>query len=592
MMATNNQLPDGVKLDQLRSNWSTAYSEYGRAFRRVQLLDAADRGRLWEALRTSFPSYQILPDTNHVNYVKNNLLASIYTVTKSAQVSPTSDNDKDIVMRINVMLDYYWSLANVGDYQMQAGERAALTNLGITQVGWGNFITGSGKDVRYNDGPVLKNIDPTHFMYDPYAINFENASYCMTWDIMHESIIKSNPNYAKAFEGYLASSRTGTSAETVELLRDKPTNSTAQSQRGYHKLIIHWIRKDGKVYEIHTIDNAYVLHVKDIRPNCFPFALLYCNLPSGDLIGTSQAALIFSNSVAYNLMNSIVLTAEYKNQRPPVFVNMKSGINMATFLKHHNDADYAFIVQDDASRAVHYQQFPPPSPIIQQMQQSLSYDMQFITGIDGRYTGRDTGSIITTGGIESMLDQVTLIDAPKVKNYETYTKQLTQLMLDNLVEFGGKRKYFVKQKNGIDYESVEIDFNEAKDTIFDYEINISTELPKNKARLTQLAKALMEAQMQYAQSGQKVELITPEEYVMWQDLPNKEYMLERMSIQRSADYVAKVSEALTTFSELTKMGMPSEDAIDLTAMQMQSNETPGMGMPEIPQVAPEQELTF
>ena len=77
----------------------------------------------------------------------------------------------------------------------------------------------------------------------------------------------------------------------------------------------------------------------------------------------------------------------------------------------------------------------------------LPEDIQIISGVDGKYTGRDTGSIITTGGIEAMLDQATLIDAPKIANYENYTKTLSKLVISNLIEYSNKRTYFVKDPN-------------------------------------------------------------------------------------------------------------------------------------------------
>jgi hypothetical protein len=210
-----------------------------------------------------------------------------------------------------------------------------------------------------------------------------------------------------------------------------------------------------------------------------------------------------------------------------------------------------------------------------------------VTGVDGRYTGRDTGSIITTGGIESMLDQATLIDAPKVFNYEMYTKRLTQLIIENLIAFGGSRKYYVRNEKKRTVDEVTIDFTPMTSGIFDYSINISTDLPRNRARIAQIAKQLMDSQLQYSQGGSKVDIITPEEYLMCQDLPNKEYMLERMGIQRSSDYMAKVTEIIYTFGELVKNNVDPNDAIGFTAAQMQANETPGMEQPAPPMAMPE-----
>lgn len=580
---TTPKLPEGITLAQLKENWDTAMREYRRPLKRIQLLDAADRGRMWEALKAKcLPCYQILPDTNFVSYVKENILASVYSVGKCAELLPTTPEDKDLVAQLNIALNHCWSLSNVAQFQMEAGERAALTNLGITQVGWDAELSGGNGDYSYQGGPVFKNIDPTKFMRDPYASNLDTAGYCMTWDVIHTSVLKKNPLYKDTLTEYLKNSNRTNTTETIELALDGPRKMQAQNAKDYVKLIVHWVRYADGIAEIHTIDNKYILHViPKIVPEAFPFALLYCNLPAGDLIGTSAPARVYANTVAYNLFNSILMTAEYKNQRPPKYLRSDTGLNIASFMEHGNDADYTFVVSGDASKAVHYHQYPTPSPSAFTLMNHLPEDIQIISGVDGKYTGRDTGSIITTGGIEAMLDQATLIDAPKIANYENYTKTLSKLVISNLIEFSNKRTYFVKDPNSTQYKSVTVDFPNVKaDEIFDYQINISTMLPKNKARIAAAANIVMEKQMQYAANGQNVTLIEPEEWLACQDLPMKELMLERMNIQRNQDYLSKVTEILFTFSELVKQGMPAADAIAQTAATMQDKETPG-GVPQV-----------
>jgi hypothetical protein len=211
-----------------------------------------------------------------------------------------------------------------------------------------------------------------------------------------------------------------------------------------------------------------------------------------------------------------------------------------------------------------------------------SANMQLVTGIDARYTGRDTGSIITTGGTEEMLNRVTVIDTPKIMNYEEYAIKLTKLILYNLIEFCPKRKYYFKVPNKPNtWKSVEVDFpNIDNETIYDYEINISSELPKTKQRIAQMANMLMEKQMQYRESGSNVDLITEEEWLMFQDLPNKEYMLERMGIQRSTNALEQTSQVLFNYAELIKQGINPEEAIMQTAEGLKNTQ---MGVPPAPQ---------
>ena len=574
----NNKLPDGVTLAGLKEKLNLCSTEYSKAFKRAKLLDAADKNKLWKAINAKYPKYQILPETNHVSYIKNNILASIYTVGKSASLIPTSEKDKEIVEQLNIALEHIWSKLDVPYYQYQAGERAALLNIGITQIGWDNdYQSGSG-DNFVKGRVVLKNINPLKFMRDPYAKDLESASYCVTWEDYHESVIRSNSKYKDSFEEFKKTSRYTSSSDTIVYQETDKVSPSANNKKGYYRVYMWFIKnKNGKISEVHTINNEFVLYkVDEIKPNMFPFAILYCNLPADDLIGTSEPSKIFSNSVAYNLMESIIATAEYKNQRPPRFINSQSGINVNAFSKHGNDADHTFVVQGDATKAVSYHQYPQPTNAAYQMIGLLGNDIKNITGVDDRYTGRDTGSVLTTGGVESMLDQVTMIDAPKVLNYERYCKHLTKLIIYNYLEFSIKRKYFIKNPKTNMWRTVVVDFPKIDaDTIFDYGIQISTELPKNKSRIESVVNHIMEMQMQYKGAGIDVDLITPEEWLEFQDLPIKEFMLERMGIQRTKSWTEAVSQIVTQYASMVEQGVQPDEAINAVANTMAQQSSGG-----------------
>lgn len=561
---------DKVKIETLKEYFDTCKTEYSAEQRRMKVLDAADKGGIWKALNAKFPSYQILPDTNHTSYIKDNLVASIYTVAKCADLLPTSKDDKGIVTHINLALDQIWNQANIGHIQMQAGNNAALHNIGITQVGWDESIITTGNTAQRGQVKV-KNIHPLKFMRDPYATDLQNAGYCMTYERYHKSVFLSNENYKEEFQKYV------TGEFNTGAMFDMPEVSDAKqpSNKDYYALVTFWVKvyREGKIQidEIHTVNIEHILeYKKDIKPSKFPFALLYCNDPGDSLIGISSPARAFANSVAYNIMDSISCTAVYKNQRPPKFVSSQSGLNLNSFSQHANDADYTFVVNGDATKAVHYQQFPNVDPNAMNIKMSLQQDLQMVSGVDDRYTGRSTGSIITTGGTQEMLNRVTVIDTPKINNFEDYTKQLTDLVLYNFIEFGSKRTYFAPVPNKVDeYKTIEVDFPKIKSsTVFNYQINISSELPKNRARIAEMANQLMEKQMQYQQSGQEVDLITPEEWLMLQDLPTKEYMLDRMGVQRLNTALEDVSQTLFQYAELTKNGMDPNTALMAVAKSM------------------------
>ena len=553
-----------ISLSKLKDMWDTAKSMYAKDHKRMKLLDATDRGELWKALGAKFPPYQILPDTNYVSDVKNNILASLYTVAKGATIEPTDEEDNQMVQDLNIALEHIWDITDIGYYQFRAGERASLLNLGITQIGWDEEIVGGHNSYKYKGNITAKNIDPIKFMRDPYATSLETSEYCMTYDVYHKSILMQDKRYKEEMKKFL-------DKQAVSALVDIPKNAiekTPSEDKGYYTLIIFWVRHHGDIYQVDTIGAEHILCWKKVKPNHFPFAELYCEEPAGALIGSSPCAKIFANNVAYNLMDSITLTAELKNQRPPKFISSQSGLNVSAFSKHGDEADKTFIVNGDATKAVHYHQFPPISPAMPTIKQSLQYGIEQVSGVDGRYTGRDTGSIITTGGTEEMLNRVTIVDTPKIALYENYAKQLTKLVLANLVEFAPKRKYLVKKPNETKWSTVEIDYSELRgtsDAIFNYAIDISSELPKNKQRVEQMANQMMEKQMQYQEQGRNVQLITEEEWLMFQDIPRKEYMLERMGLQRRKNTIEEVSQTLFGYADLISKGATPDDALLATA---------------------------
>ncbi len=563
-----HELDEDKLLAKLKHDWDTCILHYAKVHKKMRLLNSTYNGDLWKAINAKFPPYQILPDTNWISYVASNLTASLYTVAKSAQLVATDENDVEICEVLNVGLEHEWDVNNVGYFQFQAGERAALLNVGYTQVIWDEHHGKTG-DVVYN------NIDPMKFMRDPFARSLDDSGFCIYYDRFHKTQLLSNPRYSKVFKEKIIDKQIASSTERLPSYTEERPLSDSNN---YYNIIVEWVKMpDGTINEYHTVDHSVLLLCReDIKPSMFPFAELFCNMPGSSLIGTSEPAKIFANNIVYNLMDSIAYTSEYKNQRPPKFVNRQSNLNLAAFTKHGNEADRTFIVNGDASKAVHYHEFPQVSPQLATMQQNMGFNIKSLSGVDDRYTGRDTGSIITTGGTEEMLNRVTLIDTPKVMNYERYCRRLTELTLKNFLEFSPKRRYVVKddEKSTLEkavYKTIEIDFPKVdSDILFNYSIEVSSELPKNKQRTQAWANNMMEKQMQYQQAGMQIDVITPEEWIRAQDVPYKEQMLKRMGVQAGLNAYIEAQNVIAEYAAMLERGDLPEDAMAMAADGLQA----------------------
>ena len=577
-------LPEQVTLESVKNRIKDTESQYTKVVERMRLLDGTDRGQLWASIKAKFPKYQLTPDSNWVNYIKENLVASIYTTGRHAELMPRSMDDREFCVEFNAAMDIIWDNVKAEYYQFLAGERAALLNIGITQVGWNKDLIGGTKNHWYQGDITFKNIDPMKFRRDPYADVFDNAEYCYYFDDYSLEIIKTKPRYKerlKEIEATLGKLKdAGGLISNVDQVKERQTSNT--SSTNYHRLTYYYTiytdsskgNKEGyKIAEIHLLDDKYVLYCNpDLKPKMFPFAILYCNEPAGDIVGTSEPAKNFHSNLTYNLLNSIYATHAYKAQRPPRFVNAASGINLRQFAKYGNDADKTFIVNGDASQAVHYAQFPQLPPELLQVKQDLGRDIKDVSGIDEMYAGKNTGSIQTTGGMDTLMESTTARDNQKILLYEEYTKRLTELVVNHMVAFGDKREYTVRDPITQQTKTIKFDFPNVDDDIrFRYSLDVQIYLPKNKARLASIANMLLEKQAQYKPDP---EIITVEEWLLMQDIPFRDMIFKRMGIQRNTSITEKVAKTLEMFATLVEGGVDPDMAVEQVANQLQADEQP------------------
>ena len=575
-------LPEGVSLQSIKDRIKETDTKYTKVLQRMRVLDGADRGKLWDVVEAKMPKYQLTPDSNWINYIKENLVASIYTTGRYANLIPKSEDDKKFVIEFNSALETVWENIRADYYQFLAGERAALLNIGITMVGWKKNTIGGTKNHWYQGDIMLKNIDPMKFRRDPYADVFDNAEYCYYYDDYSMSIIRSKELYAKRIQeiekqiGKLKDQ--GVISDTVPAATDRQKTNTAQTN--YHKVTYYYTMytcsdkddKEGyKIAEVHLLDDQYVLYCnKDLKPKMFPFAILYCNEPAGDIVGASEPAKQFKSNFVYNLLNSIYATHAYKAQRPPRFVNQSTGINLRQFAKYGNDADKTFIVNGDATKAVHYAQFPALPPELLQVKQDLGRDIKDCSGVDEMYAGKNTGSIQTTGGMDTLTEITAQRDNQKILQFEMYTKRLTELVVNHLITFGDKRTYTVSDPITQQIKTVELNFPEVDDDIrFRYELDIEMYLPRNRARLSSVANMLLEKQAQYKPDP---EIITVEEWLLMQDIPFKDMIFKRMGIQRNTRITEQVAQTLEMFATLVDGGVDPDVAVEQVANQLQAQQ--------------------
>lgn len=558
-----------------------------------KILDAYDAGKFWDTVKVKLPSHQIIPDTNYIFHTKINQLNSVYAAPYIADVVALDPGDQDESRQINKLLEFSYNRLRLGEKQLEIGERAALLNVGYLQFAWDTsakyVIETSEKETKTNitNGDlVVVPRDPFSVRLDPNFKNFqEGRAVFITTEESYENLLAKYPTCreellalanqekeeAKQNAGVVVVNTASPHLTGTDHLMQDITRTNLGILPVYiaYKKVPHengGYRVDQIIY---TSGDIVLEYRKGIKPNYFPLVLLYNMPPERDAYGVGLCARLLRNALAINILDSVAVTHTYAAQRTPWILDARSGLTAEGLKKDINNPDRIFTVNSggNAKEALQRLDYPNLPANLQQVRDSLENAIEKISGIDDRYTGRDTGSVTTTGGMERMQQRVSMSDNTRISMIEKYARDLTSMMLDFYIEHGGKRYatandgYGEKEK---DVVSVDFTKYKGKNKPFLYSIHAAPLLPKSRARLAEAANIIMQVQMQY---GGQIQLLTPEEWMFFQDFPQKDMILDRMKLDRLRNDHEEIASELTSFSAMTEQGMRPEAAVDTLAQE-------------------------
>lgn len=578
-----------AEVDQLLKLFKTQRSRKERVWR---MLDAYDSGEFWDTIRSRLPKHQIIPDTNHVFYVKDNIVNSTYAAPYIADVLPTDPGDQEESRVINKFLEYEYNRHNLGEKQLKIGTRSALLNCGFLQLGW-NADTSFKVGDHTNKGEIeVTPRDPMSVLLDPNYDDFQDgrALFILSED-SYESIVSKYPDAREEIDEMVRRNKEDDIAvvnpvNQLDLGKGYFNKDVHPTAEGMLPVFIAFRRvpKDngGERIDqiIYTTNHIVLLAKKDIKPSYFPVVALYSTPPEKDGYGIGVVQRILKNAMTLNILDSISVTHVYASQRTPTVLDTRTGLNPARVANEINNPDRVFAISDgDVTRALQKLEYPPLPANLEFIKRSLEEAIEKITGVDQKYIGRDTASVTTTGGMERLQSRVSMTDNTRINLIEKYAKDLTRMLMDFYIHFGGVR-YFATNPDYMEEqkEALEIDFTKYKGKHdgkhqFTYHIEASPLLPKNRARLAEAANLIMQVQMQY--QGQ-VELLTPEEWLFYQDFPQKDMILDRMKLDRLKDDYEEISSEIASFGAMTEEGMRPEAAVDQLAQERKTKREPGV----------------
>jgi hypothetical protein len=576
------------------------------------VLDQFDRGQQWEG--AAIPPWVPKPVTNFIRYFRTLKRANLASAIPSAHFYSEHPADVETVRNLQKAYEHVWYMEKVDRTIRRCIDRALLQGTAIayvynddTYVG-GKYYGEEDPDNHLYVGKIcVKRIPNGNFFPDPNAYSLDECKYVEITEVVPLQEVKNTPAYQK-YAGKKLNDITSADLDfdsdaSGDFYRRENTklNTSLTNVKGDELVTVHthWERyknKDGKwqvdvSYYLRNSD-FFLLRIEDVKPSEYPFAIMYDEEEENDFWGRSTCQDVIENS---KIMNRIAQTAAIiatLHQNPQKIIWKESGINAQEMAKTGNLAGKTWSSNVPANQAVNYIQPPDISRSLFEVEDRLKNDMREIVGVTEAYTGNSVGSLTTSTGVNSLIERASVRDKDKMVQIDAFVEQVSYLILLNVMHGWDRvRPIMSIQPNG----EPRYDLYEPLDpiTMDNLEIrvksNVYARAPITQESKRQQADKLMQMQGQF---NYNPPLITPEEWLKFQDFDMQEEIMKRMEQDRkkmeqnTVDNMAKQALQLgVMISEMLQQGVSMQDA-QVEAMkfaqQLQQQQTEGGQAPNAP----------
>lgn len=544
-------------------------------------------GTFWEVFKEKVKEHTIIPDTNYIEYVVNAFINSIYSGLYIPEAEAIKSEANQYIPFLNAFIEYTWKKSNMKKRYTEWGENVTLYNMQPVKI----YIEKCSKGFKGEDGKAVKKeiseakletISPFSIYLDPSAKDFKEGQAIFIAKNVSVYTLLQDERYKEKVKAYINNNK-----EFVMMNREDGTFEAVGNKT--ISTIEFYVKDDGGIIEGMIIDNKQLIYKNTLSIKEFPIEILYQRKPNDGPYGVPLVSKIINSYIALNLLDSMDATQPYLAMNRPKFFDIRSRINPRAFKNYGNTPGATFGMFGDPAKGVYYQdiQFIQDTTNIKQR---LEMGIFNVTGVDPAYKGRQTNSIITTGGVEAQQARVTMMtdNAPLVA-LESFVEDLATQFLNYNIHLN--EKIGIDLGGYLDKDGKKV-FKELKDVEFKFVLESKPYVPMTKETLFEVMVRLYEMQGQYKF---QIPLILEEDLIDEMPIPaiKKERFLQRFTKEKANTDALKRRETLLTFANLFQQlqggGLNEEEAatealniMDQEAMAMQQDPTLGMnpqGMP-------------
>ncbi len=528
-----------------------------------QELDAFDRNQQWDL--KAAPDWLPKPVTNFVHlvkYTKRAALSMENPTGKLRTVSPAKE--------LNEGFQYTWERIKGRKVVRQNIETAKLLGTAIAHVYWNENKEGRlGTTVQGDEGYqfegeiCIREIDPSSVYPDPNAFSLEECEFIHVVERKPISWLKKNPK----FKQYMG---------TIEKLLENNDNPLERGEmyvrdyttetKGLIDFHSHYTKEPNgeggfNYYVTYVAGDKQLGQKQQLRPNRYPFAILYDFPQRHDFWGMSTCQFILDNQRIINKVESIIAMIGTLMQNPQRIISRQSGIDPNEMSTYGNLPGMTWQSNDNPSQSVHYVQPPNIPQVLFNLLENAKANIREITGLTEAYLGQTVGSLQTSSGVQSLIERATMRDRDQMYDIELYIEELSKLIIDFMTEYYEEERMIrVMGERPEEYTFKPFLGAAYKDLDYDIFIDVSSKAPVTRMREAQEAKDLLNMQGQY---GFSPEIVKPQEVVEMMDFSNKNKLIERMNIAEMNNKVEQAMQVAQMMTEALNQGVDPQEVMQM-----------------------------
>lgn len=551
-------------------------------------LDAFDRGEQWD-IAGAMPSWIPKPSSNYISKVKRYKTGNLILEDYLGELKPLAPENEPQIWMLQRFYDQLWDKLNVKHQVINAVRTSRLLGTGILYVGWDEANMGGTRGHLYQGEIMIKEVEPSTFFIDPTAFELEEAMYCGTYVRTTEEHILMDPTIEKKYKKRFKDQRKGSasisdSEDRGEIYYNRDFDSW---QYDYIVDLVTYYEKvpndDGFGYTIrvtYLADGVLIKQIDELKPNNFPFIVLYQHRQRMDFWGISDCQLILPNVKMINKVQSIIGTLATLYQNPQKVVFEGSGIDPRIVSKYGNAFGLVLLSKSpDLRNAItNIQPADIPMTLLNYIE-FLKRDIEDFSGMNSFSSGTSSGSIQTSAGVNSMIARSLVGEQDEYLAFEQFLEKISNAMLQNAIEYYTDDRVMRMKDNepnhNFEYEYIPFNADEFKELAWDFSIDIVQKMKNSDQNKQQIMQMLSEWQLQYSPG---VPLVTPADIVKAFDPPNRDAILARIEMQEGQQGRDSAAEITQAVMQAVEAGQPPEVITQIIfSILNRDGESGGMG---------------